>query len=73
MLYIWNSYVGGFQVGKSKQTIANQNWEKKNREYASYLKSRSSARSFIRNKATLEDIEEFRNLLEEREELLKQE
>ncbi|ACO86477.1 hypothetical protein [Clostridium botulinum] len=60
-------------MGKSKQTIANQNWEKKNREYASYLKSRSSARSFIRNKATLEDIEEFRNLLEEREELLKQE
>ncbi|KYN78149.1 hypothetical protein A0J52_02405 [Clostridium sporogenes] len=58
---------------KSKQTIANQNWEKKNREYASYLKSRSSARSFIRNKATLEDIEELRNLLKEREELLKQE
>lgn len=27
---------------KTKQTIANQNWEKKNREYAS-LKSRSSA------------------------------
>ncbi|EKO1913634.1 hypothetical protein PZQ55_002722 [Clostridium botulinum] len=58
---------------KSKQTIANQNWEKKNREYASYLKSRSSARSFIRNKASLEDIEEFRDLLKEREELLKQE
>lgn len=58
---------------KSKQTIANQNWEKKNREYASYLKSRSSARSFIRNKATLEDIEELRSLLKEREELLKQE
>ncbi|NFM47516.1 hypothetical protein FDB72_15550 [Clostridium botulinum] len=60
-------------MGKSKQTIANQNWEKKNREYASYLKSRSSARSFIRNKATLEDIEEFRDLLKEREDLLKQE
>ncbi|EKN43383.1 TPA: hypothetical protein ACXDAB_003432 [Clostridium botulinum] len=58
---------------KSKQTIANEKWEKKNREYASYLKSRSSARSFIRNKATLEDIEELRNLLKEREELLKQE
>ncbi|KOM97065.1 hypothetical protein ACP49_16150 [Clostridium botulinum] len=60
-------------MGKSKQTIANQNWENKNREYASYLKSRSSARSFIRNKATLEDIEEFRGLLKEREESLKQE
>lgn len=60
-------------MGKSKQTIANQKWEKKNREYASYLKSRSSAKSFIRNKATIEDIEEFRNLLKEREALLKQE
>ncbi|KRU23988.1 hypothetical protein VT91_36370 [Clostridium sporogenes] len=60
-------------MGKSKQTMANQNWEKKNREYASYLKSRSSARSFIRNKASIEDIEEFRDLLKEREELLKQE
>ncbi|MHB9927950.1 hypothetical protein [Clostridium botulinum] len=60
-------------MGKSKQTIANQKWEKKNREYASYLKSRSSAKSFIRNKATLEDIEEFRDLLKEREESLKQE
>ncbi|MCW6059795.1 hypothetical protein LAV35_03515 [Clostridium sporogenes] len=58
---------------KSKQTIANEKWEKKNREYASYLKSRSSAKSFIRNKATLEDIEEFRDLLKGREELLKQE
>lgn len=58
---------------KSKQTIANQNWEKKNKEYASYLKSRSSARSFIRNKATLEDIEELRKLINEREEKIKQE
>lgn len=58
---------------KSKQTIANQNWEKKNREYASYLKSRSSARSFIRNKATTEDLEELQKLIEERRELLKQE
>ncbi|HBJ2613253.1 TPA: hypothetical protein LA742_001707 [Clostridium botulinum] len=58
---------------KSKQTIANQNWEKKNREYASYLKSRSSARSFIRNKATAEDLEELQKLIEERRELLKQE
>ncbi|BDR66953.1 hypothetical protein K144312032_11810 [Clostridium tetani] len=55
---------------KNKQTIANQKWENKNREYASYLKSRSSARSFIRNKATLEDIEELRALLNEREENL---
>lgn len=58
------------EEGKSKQTIANQKWENKNKEYASYLKSRSSARSFIRNKATLEDLKEFKILIEEREKLL---
>lgn len=52
---------------KSSQTIANKKWEDKNREYASYLKSRSSARSFIRNKATLEDLEELKTLILERE------
>lgn len=57
-------------VEKSKQTIANQKWENKNKEYASYLKSRSSAKSFIRNKATLEDLKELKILIEEREELL---
>lgn len=51
---------------KAKQTIANQKWEEKNKEYASYLKSRSSARSFIRNKATLEDLEELEQLISER-------
>lgn len=55
---------------KSKQTIANQRWENKNKEYASYLKSRSSAKSFIRNKATLEDLKELKILIEEREALL---
>lgn len=55
---------------KAKQTIANQKWENKNKEYASYLKSRSSAKSFIRNKATLEDLKEIKILIEEREKLL---
>lgn len=58
---------------KSSQTIANKKWEDKNREYASYLKSRSSARSFIRNKATLEDLEELKTLIVEREKSLKEE
>jgi len=56
---------------KSKQTIANQKWEKKNREYASYLKSRSSAKSFIRNKATLDDLKELLKLIDERKNTLK--
>lgn len=48
------------------QTRANKNWDAKNREYSSYLRSRSSARSFIRNKATLEDLEELEQLILER-------
>ena len=48
------------------QTKANKNWAEKNREYSSYLRSRSSTRSFIRNKATLEDLEELEKLIEER-------
>ena len=55
---------------KSKQTEANQRWEAKNKEYANYLKQRSTARSFIKNKATKQDIEEFKLLLYEREQLL---
>ncbi|MGE4509123.1 MAG: hypothetical protein AB7D16_10915 [Eubacteriaceae bacterium] len=55
---------------KSKQTIANQKWEEKNKEKARYLKKRSSARSFIRNDALPEDIEELRVMLDEREKAL---
>ena len=49
---------------------ANKKWNEKNREYASYLRSRSSARSFIRNKATLEDLKELEELIEERKQQL---
>lgn len=45
---------------------ADKNWREKNKEHASYLRSRSSARSFIRNKATLEDIEELESIIKER-------
>ena len=34
------------------QTRANKKWSENNREYSSYLRSRSSARSFIRNNGT---------------------
>ncbi|MDU4953670.1 MAG: hypothetical protein DBY38_04380 [Clostridium cadaveris] len=52
------------------QKKADKKWESKNREYANYLRSRSTARSFINKKATLEDIEELRELLNKREEFL---
>jgi len=38
---------------------------RKNKDYANYISARSRARSFIKNKATLEDIEEFKKLIEE--------
>ncbi|HDI3354580.1 TPA: hypothetical protein PM973_001090 [Listeria monocytogenes] len=41
------------------QLKANKNWQEKNKEHANYLKSRSAARSFIKKKATLEDLEEL--------------
>ena len=49
------------------QTRANKKWSENNREYSSYLRSRSSARSFIRNKANLEELEQL--ILERRNSL----
>lgn len=45
---------------------ANKKWNENNKEHMNYLRSRSSARSFIKNKATLEDLEELEKLIEER-------
>lgn len=50
---------------------ANEKWNNDNKERMRYLRSRSSARSFINNRATLEDIEELRKLLDERENNIK--
>ena len=54
-----------------KQTEANKKWQEKNKEHAKYLSNRSRSRSFIRNQATLEDIQELRKLLDERENQIK--
>lgn len=58
-------------MSKNKQTEANKRWQAKNKEYAKYLSNRSRTRSFIRNQATLEDLEELKKLIEEREKVLK--
>jgi len=50
----------------SKQTEANKRWIAKNKEHAKYLSDRSRARSFIRNLATSDDLDEFQNLINER-------
>lgn len=45
---------------------ANEKWNKDNKERKNYLQDRSKARSFIRNKATAEDLEELLELIKER-------
>ncbi|EIE8653766.1 hypothetical protein LDX33_002757 [Listeria monocytogenes] len=41
-------------------------FKKKNKEHANYLKSRSAARSFIKKKATLEDLAELEIAIKQR-------
>ena len=53
------------------QLEADKRWIEKNREHRNYLSARGVARSFIRNKATKEDLEELKNLIEQKQEELK--
>lgn len=55
----------------SAQTEANKRWRAKNREKARYLRGRSESRSFIRNRATEEDLKELEILIVERMDKLK--
>ena len=45
---------------------ADKKWRESNKERSNYLGSRGSARSFIRNKATRDDLLELKSLIEER-------
>lgn len=45
---------------------ADKKWIEKNKEHRSYLSQRSTARSFIRKKATVDDLTELEHLIEER-------
>ena len=57
-----------------KYQEANKRWRESSpeaKEKSNRLKMRSTARSFIRNRATLEDIKEMEKMLNERESLLK--
>lgn len=57
-------------VETKSQKKANKKWNEKNRAHRSYLTARSSARGFIRNKATLEDLAELEQLIKERRDQL---
>lgn len=50
---------------KFAQTEANKRWQEKNRKRTRYLHNRSATRSFSKNQATLKDIEELEQLIEE--------
>ena len=52
------------------QKRAKQKYREKNRERTNYLNARTTARGFIRNKATEEDLEELEKLIKERKERL---
>ena len=52
------------------QTEANKKWQEKNKEKAKYLSDRSRARSFLKNRVTEEDLEEFEEILKVRREEL---
>ena len=54
----------------NKQTDYNRKWQEKNKEYNSYLNSRSRARGFIKNKATLDDLKELDELIQEKIQIL---
>ena len=45
---------------------ADKKWRESNKERSNYLGSRGSARAFIRNKATRDDLLELKSLIEER-------
>ncbi|UQS81570.1 hypothetical protein MOO45_04935 [Bombilactobacillus folatiphilus] len=57
---------------KNKQTEANKRWQEKNRDRTRYLRNRSTARSFVKKWALQEDLDELKELINEREQLLKQ-
>lgn len=52
------------------QKRANKKWDEANKERKAYINKRSTARSFIRNKATLEDLDELTYLIQERRNML---
>lgn len=51
----------------NKRTEYNKKYQSKNKEQTRYLVARSTSRSFIKNKATLTDLQELKRLIKERE------
>lgn len=47
------------------QKKVNKKWDEANKERKKYISHRARARSFIRDVATLEDLDEFEQLIKE--------
>lgn len=47
-------------------------WNERNKKHRQYLGARSSAKSFIRNKATMEDLAALEELISARKDFLKE-
>jgi len=48
------------------QLQAVKNWNSNNRELSNYIKYRSSAKTFINKKATIDDLKELQELINNR-------
>ena len=55
---------------KEGQAEANKRYRDKHKEHRNYLSSRSAARSFIKNKATIDDLTELDSLIQKRKDEL---
>lgn len=49
------------------QKRASRKWEHKNKSRRQYINRRSTARNFIKKEAAKEDLDEFKNLIKNRE------
>ena len=49
---------------QDKNAERSRKWREENKERFAYLRARSSARSFVRNRATKEDMEELLHIFE---------
>lgn len=52
--------------------VAQKKWTEKNKERKKYISHKARARSFLRDVATLDDLEEMKSVIAEREKILMQ-
>ncbi len=52
------------------QKRADAKWRENNKDHANYLRARSAAKSFIKNRATEEDLAELLKLISDRKQVL---